>query len=288
MKPLLSLAKNETFGDLLVALAWAIFVGMPLFTLHMLVLDYEHYVHGMSLQFSFEMSFKNMIPYHPASIGLWLVAVFITAISWRRSFRKQREVLVMKGQVRRSQIESFTDELTGTLNRRAFDRQFEASLSFAKLEGQPLTIFMIDVNEFKSLNDQFGHIAGDEALCSVVDHLTHLVRTQDSVARYGGDEFTIICPGLGREGAKSMANRLKVTIPPMGIELSLGVATYPFDGKNAKELLEHADRLMYQQKEEHRVKDNHTELVKRQFRPVSVLRSEKGNERYERFQHAKI
>jgi diguanylate cyclase (GGDEF)-like protein len=284
----LFLKKNETVGDMFTALAWAIFVGLPLFTLHMLVLDYEHYTHGMSLQFSFEMSLRNMIPYHPISIGLWLVAVFITAFSLRRSFRKQREVLVMKGQVRRSQIESSTDELTGAFNRRAFDRQFEDSLSFAKMENQPLTIFMIDVDEFKSLNDQFGHIIGDEALRSVANHLTKLVRTQDMVGRYGGDEFIIICPGLSRDGANSLANRLKASIPPMGIELSLGIATYPFDGQNATDLLEHADRLMYQQKDEHRMKRNNAESVKRQFRSVGILNSEKGNENHERFQHAKI
>jgi len=288
MKAPLLLAKNETVGDVMAALAWAIFVGMPLFTLHMLVLDYEHYVHGMSLQFSFEMSLKNMIPYHPISIGLWLVAVFITAFSLRRSFRKQREVLAMKGQVRRSQIESATDELTGAFNRRAFDRQLEAGLSFANLENQPLTIIMIDLDKFKALNDQFGHIVGDEALRLVAEHLTQLVRTQDTVARYGGDEFTIICPGLSGEGAKSMVNRLKTSIPPMGIELSLGIATYPFDGKNAKELLDHADRLMYRDKENHHTKSNEVKTVKQQFQSVGILKSEKGNEKYERFQHTKI
>ncbi|MBI5935762.1 MAG: GGDEF domain-containing protein [Chloroflexi bacterium] len=288
MKKPLFLAKNETVGDVMVALAWTIFVGMPLFTLHMLILDYEHYVHGMSLQFSLEMSFKNMIPYHPISIGLWLVAVFITAYSLRRSFRKQREVLAMKGQVRRSQIESLTDELTGALNRRAFDRQFESSLSFAKLENQPLTIIMVDVDKFKSLNDQYGHIVGDEALRLVANHLTKLVRTQDTVARYGGDEFSIICPGLSGEGAKSLVNRLKASIPPMGIELSLGIATYPFDGKNATELLEHADSLMYQDKENHHTKSDGVKTVKRQFQSVGILKTEKGKETYERFQHAKI
>ncbi len=288
MKAHFFLAKNETVGDLMNSLAWAVFVGMPLFTLHMLVLDYEHYAHGMSLQFSIGMSIKNMIPYHPTSIGIWLVAVFITAFSLRRSFRKQREVLVMKGQVRRSQIESFTDELTGVLNRRAFDRQFESGLSFAKLDNQPLTIIMIDVDRFKALNDQYGHIVGDEALRLVANHLTNLVRTQDLVARYGGDEFIIICPGLSGKGVNSMVNRLKTSIHPMGIELSLGIATYPFDGQNVTELLEHADRLMYQEKEDHHTKSDGVKMFKRQFQSVGNLNTEKGIENHERFQHAKI
>ncbi len=254
--------KNETVSDFFIALAWAIFVGLPLFTLHMLVLDYEHSMHGMSVQFSFQMSLKNMFPYHPMSIGLWLVAVFITAFSLRRAFRRQREILAMKGQIWRSQIESYTDELTGLPNRRAFDRQFKSSLEYAKFEKQPLTIAMIDVDEFKFLNDQYGHAAGDEALCSVANYLTRFIRTQDMVARYGGDEFVIICPGLCREGANSMVNRLKTSILPMGIELSIGVATYPSDGQNMAEIMELADKLMYQEKEEHHAKHKITRIGK--------------------------
>jgi hypothetical protein len=93
--------KNETVSDFFIALAWAIFVGLPLFTLHMLVLDYEHSLHGMSIQFSFQMSLKNMIPYHPMSIGLWLVAVFITAFSLRRAFTEEmRSGLAFHGRIR--------------------------------------------------------------------------------------------------------------------------------------------------------------------------------------------
>ena len=243
--------KNETVSDFLIALAWAIFLGLPLFTLHMLVVDYEHSMQGMSLQFSLEMSLKNMFPYHPVSIGIWLVAVFITAFSLRRAFRKQREILAMKGQIRRSQIESYTDELTGVPNRRAFDRQFKSSLEYARLENQPLTVVMIDLDKFKSLNDQYGHITGDEALRSVGSYLKGFVRAQDAVARYGGDEFVIICPGLCKEGSISMVKRLRASVLPMGIELSIGAATYPSDGKNMAEIMELADKLMYQEKEEH-------------------------------------
>ena len=224
--------RSETVSDFYVALAWAVFAGLPLFTLHMLVLDYEHYLHGMSLRFSLGMPLKNLIPYHPMSIALWLIAVFITAFSWRRAFRRQREFLVMKGLLTRSQIEADTDELTGVLNRRAFDRQFKSSLEYARLDNQPLTLAMIDVDGFKSLNDQYGHITGDEALRSVANHLTRFVRAGDTVARYGGDEFVILCPGLCKEGARGMVNHLKASILPMELEISIGVATYPSDGRS--------------------------------------------------------
>lgn len=253
--------KNETVSDFFIALAWAVFVGLPLFILHMLVVDYEHSLHGMSLQFSLEMSLKNMFPYHPVSIGIWLISVFITAFSFRSAFRKQREVLAMRGQLKRSQLESYTDELTGVLNRRAFDHQFKSSLEYARLENQPLTVVMIDLDKFKSLNDQYGHITGDEALRSVGSYLKGFVRAQDAVARYGGDEFVILCPGLCKEGAISMVNRLRTSIRPLEVELSIGVATYPFDGQSMMEIMEFADKLMYQEKEIHHVRQKSPRLT---------------------------
>ena len=243
--------KSGIIRDHCLALACAVFVGLPLFTLHMLIVDYEHYLHGMNLQFSFEMSLKNMIPYHPISIGLWLTAVFITAFSLRRAFRRQKETFAMKGQLRRSQLEADTDQLTGVLNRRAFDRQLTVSIEYARLENQPLTVAMIDVDGFKSLNDRYGHLAGDRALHSVANHLTRFVRIGDTVARYGGDEFVIILPGLCKESASAMVDRLKASVLPMQLEISIGIATYPSDSRNIIEIVELADKRMYQDKVEH-------------------------------------
>ncbi len=243
--------KNTIIRDICIALTWAIFAGLPLFTLHMLVVDYEHYLYGMGFQFSFAMSLKNMIPYHPMSIGLWLSAVFLTAFSLQREFRRQKEILAMKGLLRRSQIEAEIDELTGVLNRRAFERQLRAGMEYAKLENQPLTIAMVDVDRFKSLNDKYGHVTGDKALQSVANHLTRFVRTGDIVARYGGDEFVVILPGLCREGASAMVDRLKASVLPFQLEISIGVATYPADGRSTAEIIELADKRMYQDKGEH-------------------------------------
>lgn len=243
--------KSEVVKDYCIALIWAIFVGLPSFTLHMLVLDYEHYLHGMSLQFSLEVSLKDMIPDHPISVVLWITAVFITVLSVRRAFRQQREIMMMKKILERSQSEAYTDELTGIPNRRAFDRLSKASFEFAKRANQPLTIVMIDMDKLKSFNDQFGHVIGDEALRTIAKHLASFVRAGDAVARYGGDEFAIICPGLSKDDAKGMANRLRDSVLPMEIELSMGVATYPSDGQRIVDIVEFADKLLYLEKEQH-------------------------------------
>lgn len=243
--------KNDILVDGFVAFLWTIFAGLPLFTLHMLILDYEHYLHGMSLQFSLAMSLRNLFPYHPVSIVLWLVAVFITAFSVRRAFRKQREFGRMKELAERSQNEAQTDGLTGVLNRRAFDRLLETSLEAAKCSQKALTLVMLDLDGFKLLNDQRGHVAGDEALRAVATNLVHLVRAQDAVARYGGDEFALICPGMNRENARTLFKRLQTISLPYELALSVGTATFPRDAQTTLDLIAFADKNMYSEKIRH-------------------------------------
>lgn len=246
-----SAVKSNLTRDYLAALAWAIFVGLPVFTLHMVILDYEHYTHGMSLRFSLGMSLKNMFPYHPVSIGLWVVAVFITALSVRRVFRRQRELIEMQREVKRAQSDADTDALTGLLNRRAFDRGFKEIFEAARQSKRAFTVMMIDVDGFKSMNDTQGHLAGDRALQSIARVLTRFVRSQDILARYGGDEFVLLCPTLSAEDAVVMAKRFKTLTLPMGLGLSMGLATYPLDGASMADIVQVADQRMYEEKRIH-------------------------------------
>jgi diguanylate cyclase (GGDEF)-like protein len=98
------------------------------------------------------------------------------------------------------------DSLTGVANRRSFDRALARELARAKEGQSPLSLLMVDVDHFKSINDNFGHLAGDRCLISVARVLSHLVRRPvDLVARYGGEEFSIILPLAGEEHAATTA-----------------------------------------------------------------------------------
>ena len=98
------------------------------------------------------------------------------------------------------------DGLTGLINRRELDRLLDEEMSRSQRTRQPLTVLMIDVDHFKKFNDRYGHIAGDECLRRVAEALSACVRRPgDIVARFGGEEFAIVLPGIGREGAESVA-----------------------------------------------------------------------------------
>jgi diguanylate cyclase (GGDEF)-like protein/PAS domain S-box-containing protein len=148
---------------------------------------------------------------------------------------------------------ALTDGMTGLFNRRAFDQFLETELVRAKRYGHPLSLIFIDMDSFKEYNDTFGHPAGDERLKATASILREKMRDPDVAARYGGEEFAIILPHTSKEGAMSMAERLRgaaegfapgeprerAYIP--GYTISLGVATFPYDGNTTSALLLAAD-----------------------------------------------
>ncbi len=107
---------------------------------------------------------------------------------------------------------SKTDGLTGLANHREFYRSLTRELARARRYGHPLSLLMLDVDDFKKFNDQFGHLAGDAALRKIAGLLRGVVRTNDIVARYGGEEFGIILPEATPAGALMLAERIKTEI----------------------------------------------------------------------------
>jgi diguanylate cyclase (GGDEF)-like protein len=153
------------------------------------------------------------------------------------------------------QQQALTDSLTGCYNRRSFELQLERDLHLATRMRQPLSLIMLDLDNFKHINDQAGHDAGDAALCMLADNLRAELRAVDTAARFGGDEFVIILPQANPEGAMLVAERLRkrisqMEVPDFGqVTASFGVATFPTHASSRDTLLVAADRALYNSKD---------------------------------------
>ena len=150
---------------------------------------------------------------------------------------------------------AITDALTGLFNRRHFNQQLEENVGRATRYDEPLALVFLDVDHFKSVNDRFGHQAGDRCLQALARTLRESVRDSDQIARIGGEEFAILLIRADRELALSIAERLRNRIDdlvleedpplPIGLTASLGVAFLREDGDDPKSLMRAADRALY-------------------------------------------
>tara|TARA_R110001606_G_scaffold90330_1_gene202150 strand:- start:728 stop:1582 length:855 start_codon:yes stop_codon:yes gene_type:complete len=148
------------------------------------------------------------------------------------------------------------DPLTKLTNRALFYDRLALGLSMAHRHQNILALLFLDINDFKGVNDIHGHAAGDRVLCTVARRLEGCVRETDTVARMGGDEFTVLLTDIQSPNAvaEKVEQILAVMNEPLGAEFgevkmpscSIGVACYPADGKDADTLLRHADSHMYQ------------------------------------------
>lgn len=153
---------------------------------------------------------------------------------------------------------SHTDPLTFLPNRRKIIADLQRAVADCGQSKKPLTIFMIDIDHFKLVNDTFGHIAGDRALQVMATQLQESIREDDKIGRYGGEEFVVLLPGTSEISATKLADRLlsivrKLEIPFDGkiikITVSLGIAQCHTGMENWEELLKRADMALYQSKQ---------------------------------------
>ncbi len=153
------------------------------------------------------------------------------------------------------------DPLTGLPNRKQFYECLSQAIEWANLNEKMIGLLFLDLNGFKAVNDTLGHAIGDLLLKEVAHRLQGCLRGSDTVSRLGGDEFTVILPGIpGKLGATRVADKIRHTInQPFQLEdntlsvgTSIGISLYPLDSEDIDQLINHADTAMYEDKKKHK------------------------------------
>jgi len=152
---------------------------------------------------------------------------------------------------------SLHDALTGLPNRVSFEQELGRGLRQAKRHGWGLALLFIDIDKFKSVNDSYGHGLGDQVLLMMADRLQSFLRDEDTVSRWGGDEFACLVLEVKQEAdvtrlAEKMVNRIAEACEfdgiVLSIKVSIGIAIYPADGETAGTLFKNADTAMFRAK----------------------------------------
>jgi diguanylate cyclase (GGDEF)-like protein len=157
--------------------------------------------------------------------------------------------------------EAETDQLTGVANRRRVSKSLAAARAMADRRDEPFAVLLFDLDHFKSVNDRFGHAVGDIVLARFAELLLDNVRPFDTVARWGGEEFLLLCPGCNLDGAVAIGQRiLRASPDSFGQTLpaevrqttSVGIAVYPEHGRTPETVIHAADEALYRAKREGR------------------------------------
>ena len=170
----------------------------------------------------------------------------------------EEETFRLRRQVEETRQQAMRDPLTGLPNRRALEARASEELARRRRFGRPLALVVFDVDDFKRINDEFGHKAGDRALVLIGKVLSESLRETDFLARYGGEELVALLPGADRDAALKVADLMRRQVEgagmhshnrPVRITLSGGVAVAG-DGEDFEKLFERADQAMYQAKQQ--------------------------------------
>ncbi|MFO7169505.1 MAG: GGDEF domain-containing protein [Chloroflexota bacterium] len=155
---------------------------------------------------------------------------------------------------------SLIDDATGVYNRRYLFQRLKRELRRSRLPERPLSLIVLEVDDMKRCNDRYGHLVGDALLAAVAQALRAEVRSSDAVARWGGDEFALILPGMALREALLLAERVRARVAALAVDdgrgraarstVSVGVAVCNHAGATACDLLDRADRAMYAAKQQ--------------------------------------
>ncbi len=171
-----------------------------------------------------------------------------------------REFNIMAEMLETRYVNSITDQVTGLYNQFYFNNQLEQEVKRNR-DGEEFSLLFIDIDHFKKVNDQLGHMEGDRILGSVGKLISENLREQDVLARYGGEEFVVLLPNCPVEQSEHIANRIRSSIASypltnglLPVTVSIGSATFPINGRDTKSLLFSADTAMYAAKAQGRNK----------------------------------
>jgi diguanylate cyclase (GGDEF)-like protein len=183
---------------------------------------------------------------------------------WTRVADQATRALKAARRLRQAESLSSRDRLTGLPNRRAFERALAREMERARRAGSAagLGVAIVDLDRFKSVNDTFGHLVGDRVLLQLARRLHQALRETDLVARWGGEEFAVLVPGVPADSEKEVRvalERARLAVrrtpfvvgraPPLPVTISVGFARYPAHGTTAQALVAAADRALYRAKE---------------------------------------
>ena len=189
---------------------------------------------------------------------LLLAAALTLAVVAGLAVRLARPLLRLFGEASRLSRQARTDSLTGLVNRRGFDDRLSRELETASSFGYELTLVLCDLDNFKSVNDRYGHLAGDEVLKGVAQVFADSVRDRDVAARYGGEELALVLPGTPLIGGRRLCERIRRRLEELEIETldgkkvtvtaSFGAASFP-TYTSIEGLIAAADRALYDAKD---------------------------------------
>ncbi|MBD67029.1 MAG: hypothetical protein CME62_17640 [Halobacteriovoraceae bacterium] len=189
-------------------------------------------------------------------------------ISFIKSYAKLR---AEKEKVSGLEILALTDDVTGLFNQRKLTEDLKTAVDIHQKEHKTFSIMFIDVDHFKNVNDNYGHIIGSQLLKDMGVLLKNILRETDHIYRYGGDEFVIIMPNISIEIVHRVASRVLKQLKAhefkidngeiYNMSISIGIAEYPTDANTAKEIIRFADEMMYKSKKSGRGRVFHVNEV---------------------------
>jgi diguanylate cyclase (GGDEF)-like protein len=186
-------------------------------------------------------------------------------------------LLIERDDLKNLERSAVTDALTGLQNRRLFDPMFEKELNRARRYGHPLSLVSLDLHRFKEVNDQLGHLRGDDVLRAVASTLQKSLRTSDFAFRLGGDEFSLLLPQTDAAQAFALSRRVGVVFAEvlrsidiaLNVTMDCGISTYPADGDTVDQLIRVADSRLYGSKHANHAKSTESTAPSQAASPSS-------------------